>query len=156
MPAHTPRTQAQKAADSAKALAERTNKKATARAALLTVGAAALELLAADPSKDLSVAQLKGAILKLGAKPTGPKTQLQAQLGQLRGAPAAAQPLTLPAPAPPAPPPRARRAGCGAAASCRLRPAPWARGQARGGRSRVGEGGGAGGRRGQAAAPGRG
>ena len=107
MPAHTPRTQAQKAADSAKALAERTNKKATARAALLTVGAAALELLAADPSKDLSVAQLKGAILKLGAKPTGPKTQLQAQLGQLRGAPAAAQPLTLPAPAPPAPPPRA-------------------------------------------------
>eukprot|EP00966_Prymnesium_polylepis_P069593 1618203-Prymnesium_polylepis.1 len=33
-------------------LAERTNKKVTARAALLAVGGATLELLAADPSKD--------------------------------------------------------------------------------------------------------
>jgi len=53
------------------------------------------------------VAQLDGAILKLGGKPAGAKTQLQAQLAGLQDRPATAQLLALPAPAAPAAPPRA-------------------------------------------------
>eukprot|EP00966_Prymnesium_polylepis_P178067 4123323-Prymnesium_polylepis.1 len=65
VPARPHHAQAQKAVDSAKAAAERTNQKAEKRAALLALGVSGLARLAADPQADLTVPQLKGAIIKL-------------------------------------------------------------------------------------------